>query len=229
MSPGALGAVLFDMDGTLVDTERQSGEALAHVFASRYGVELGTDALDRVLGAAWDDALAALHERHHISERDPAGLKEALLNAKEDALAGQMTVLPGARAALRAAASRWPVAVVTGSWRVEAEQALAEMGVADAVRFILASENVEAGKPSPEGYRAAAARLGVPGGRCMVLEDSMRGVAAALGAGAFTVALRAGSLTPGELKGSGAHAVLDSLEGLSHPEAYEDLYASGKT
>ncbi len=229
MSPGGLGAVLFDMDGTLVDTERQSGEALAHVFATRYGVELGAGALDRVLGAAWDDAIAALHERHRISEPDPAGLKEALLEAKGAALAGRLTVLPGARAALRAAASRWPVAVVTGSWRVEAEQALAELGVADAVQFILASEDVEAGKPSPEGYAAAAKRLGVPGRRCMVLEDSVRGVAAALSAGAFTVGLRAGSLSPAELSKSAAHVVLDSLEGLGHPEAYEDLYASGKT
>ena len=229
MSAGALGAVLFDMDGTLVDTERQSGEALGDVFATRYGVDLGPDALDQVLGAAWDDALAALHAQHRLKERDPEGLKRALLTAKEAALAGRLNVLPGARAALRAAASRWPVAVVTGSWRVEAEYALTEMGVSDSVQFILASEDVEEGKPSPEGYAAAAARLGLPPQRCMVLEDSVRGVAAALGAGAFTVGLRAGSLAPADLEASGAHAVLDSLVGLKRPKAYEELYASGKT
>ncbi len=224
-----LAAVLFDMDGTLVDTERESGQTLTEVFRERYGVELGPAALDEILGAAWADAIEHLHGRHDLVEPDPEGLKAALLQAKERILADNLKILPAAGASIRAAAQAWPVAVITGSWRAEAVYALAEIGVSDAVQFIVGSDDVDNGKPSPEGYLAAAAQLGVAPQACIVLEDSVRGVQSAHAAGAFVVGIRVGSFTPDELAPAGAHIVIDSLESLVDPGSFQAIYGLGKT
>ncbi len=224
-----LAAILFDMDGTLVDTEAESGQALAQVFERRYGVELGATALDEVVGAAWDDAIERLHMRYEIQEADLQGLRSELLQAKEGILADRLKVLPAAAASIEVAASRWPVAVITGSWHAEADYALAELGVTSMVKFIIGSEEVREGKPAPEGYLAAASRLGVPARACLVLEDSVRGVRSAHRAGAFVVGVRVGSFNPDKLQAAGADVVIDSLDELPTPEAFEALYASGKT
>lgn len=219
-------AVLFDMDGTLVDTERESDRALAEVFARRYGVALGPESLEAVLGAAWDDALRTLHGRFGIREADGAGLKAELLAVKARLLDGSPRALPGAVQAVRAAASRWPVAVVTGSWREEAEGTLHALGLRALVGAVVGSEDVVRGKPAPEGYRRAAAALGARPERCLVLEDSVRGVAAGRAAGAVVAAVLAGSLTPAAL--GDAHTHLDSLEGVD-ADGLLRLYSSGKT
>ena len=223
-----LAAILFDMDGTLVDTEAEAGQALVEVFRDRYGVELGDSALEQVVGAAWDDAIKHLHADNGIDDPDAAGLKAALVERKEGIVADQLKVLPAAAASVLAAASRWPVAVITGSWRAEAEFALGEraIDVRDQVQFIIGSEDVENGKPSPEGYLAAASRLGVPAQVCIVLEDSVRGVQAAHAAGAYVVGVRIGSFRPDQLLDAGAHVVIDSLESLTEPAAFEELYRS---
>lgn len=191
-------AVLFDLDGVLVDStayiERQwrdwalekkldPGPFLRYCHGRR--------ALETIrLAAPWLDADAevAQFREHKIEEEVP------------------LAALPGARELLAALpASRW--AVVTSGVR---SFALARLVGADlpAPRVLVSAEDVQEGKPSPDGYLRAAELLGVPPSACLVLEDAPAGIEAARAAGAIVIALSTAH-PPSSL--AGARLVLGSL------------------
>ena len=165
-------AVLFDLDGTLVDTETESGEAVCRVFARRYGIDPGDAAREAVVGASWDELLGRLLSDLGLEEPDRPGLRRELLAAKAALVRGRLPELPGARRTLRAAVEAFPVGVVTGSWRDDAELVLGAFGVLDRVGVVVSSDDVVEGKPSPEGYLLATRALGARPGRCLAFEDS---------------------------------------------------------
>jgi HAD superfamily hydrolase (TIGR01509 family) len=103
-----------------------------------------------------------------------------------------------------------PLAIVTGSSRVEAAQALDALGLRDAFRVVLAAEDVPRSKPAPDGYLAAAAALGVAPPECLVIEDSAHGIAAGRAAGARVVAVSAGNFAGHDQRG--AERVLATLD-----------------
>jgi len=105
-----------------------------------------------------------------------------------------------------------PLAIVTGSSRVEAGQALAALGLGAAFRVVFAAEDVARSKPAPDGYLAAAARLEVEPQRCLVVEDSSAGIAAGRAAGMTVVAVRAGNFAGHDQ--SLAHHTVDTLDDL---------------
>jgi len=133
-----------------------------------------------------------------------------------------MTVMPGAVAAVRRMGARWPLALVTGSSREEAGQALRVLGLEDAFPVLLAAEDYPRGKPAPDGFLAAARALGVAPGRCVVLEDSAAGIAAARAAGMTVIAVRAGNFAGHDQ--SPAHAIVDTLDDVT-PELLEEVAA----
>jgi HAD superfamily hydrolase (TIGR01509 family) len=202
-------AILFDLDGTLVDTERESAEAMARALAG-HGVVVDQSDRDYIIGRSW----VAIHER--LAERYAAlrwsrdELIAATAAAREGVFAELgVTVLPGAREMV-ARFAHLPRALVTGSSRVEAAQALAALGLTGAFDPVIAAEDVARSKPHPDGYLAAARSLGVDPAECLVIEDSTAGIAAGLAAGCTVVAVRAGNF--GGQDQSGAHLVLDTLE-----------------
>src|SRR5690606_38320274 len=100
--------------------------------------------------------------------------------------------LPGARGALGWTRAL-PRALVTGSSRAEAAQVLPRIGPEAAFDVIVASEDALRSKPDPDGYRRAMARLGLPPAACLVVEDSVSGIAAGRAAGCLVLAVRAGN------------------------------------
>jgi len=213
---------LFDLDGTLVDSERQSGEAMARALRAGQGIGIEQADRDFVVGRSW----MAIYDR--LTERYPqlAWSREELIARtammREEVFAEHgVPVLPGARE-LIARTRHQPRAVVTGSSRVEVTQVLPLISEHAVFDVIVASEDVARSKPSPDGYLSAIRQLGVLAHECLVLEDSVAGIAAGRAAGCLVVAVRAGNF--GGWDQSGAHRVIETLEELT-PSLVDELAA----
>jgi HAD superfamily hydrolase (TIGR01509 family) len=206
----AFEAVLFDLDGTLVDSERETAEAMARALARHQGVAITQDDRDFIIGRSWVAIHARLAAAYPAMQWTLAELAAAAADAREDVLAEVgVTVLPGARAITRLGAVR---ALVTGSSRREARQMLDLLGLTDAFPVVVAAEDVARSKPEPDGYLAAARALAVDPARCLVIEDSAAGIAAGRAAGCTVVGVRAGNFHGQDQ--SAAHLVIDTLEHL---------------
>jgi HAD superfamily hydrolase (TIGR01509 family) len=185
-------AFLFDLDGTLVDSERECAESIERVLARR-GRRLKDEERDFVMVHGWPETHARLAA---------AGGVDLSFEALKDAAAAErermgeekgLRVLPGAVAFVRRAAAHGPCAIVSGSTRREIAWCIDRLGLAGVLRGFVGAEDVERGKPAPDGYLAGAARLGVAPPACVAFEDSRFGIAAAKAAGMRVVALAAGN------------------------------------
>ncbi len=209
----AIRGFLFDLDGTLVDSERETSEAMARALWRGHGIALDQYDRDFIIGRSWIAIYASLKARHPELAWSLAETvaQTALLRDEVFAELG-VTVLPGARAALRWTAE-WPRALVTGSSRVEVTQVLPRIGPEATFPVIVAAEDVPRSKPAPDGYRAAIAALGLAHAECLVIEDSPVGIEAGRSAGCIVVACRAGNF--GGWDQSGAHRVIGTLDELT--------------
>lgn len=211
---------LFDLDGTLVDSERESGEAMARALADEHGLVIEQSDKDYVIGRSWVAIYERLAARYPQLSWNRAELIARTAMKRESVFAELgVTVLPGAREVLRWTRGR-PRALVTGSSRVEALQVLPHISEDAVFDAIFAAEDVPSSKPAPDGYRLAMGRLGLRPEQCVVLEDSVSGIAAGRAAGCLVIAVRAGNF--GGWDQSHAHHVIDSLVELS-PSLLDEL------
>jgi len=192
-------AVIFDLDGTLVETEPLHFEAFNEVLRSD-GIEIGFDDYTaRLIGLNDRDCFATVlrENRKDASDQHVAeliGRKTVVYQATID----QREVLyPGAEKFVRDSANRFPLMIVTGTLRAEAEAILRHAGLRDLFLDIIAAEDVERGKPEPDGFIAALGRIGyllrqrdpVLADECLVVEDTQAGIEAAHRAGMKVLAL----------------------------------------
>ncbi|MET7375080.1 HAD family hydrolase [Micromonospora arida] len=200
--------MLFDMDGTLVDSEKLWDVALQEL-AKEYGGELSDDARQAITGTAMAESMRILHDDLGQPERDPA-ISAAWINARIlELFRTGLRWRPGAFELLRAVrAAGIPTALVTSSPRALVEIALDTLG-RDNFDTVVAGDEVVAAKPHPEPYLTAARLLGVPIERCVAIEDSPTGVASALASGAAVLAVPAEVALPSTV---GVHQV-ESLTG----------------
>jgi HAD superfamily hydrolase (TIGR01509 family) len=205
--------ILFDLDGTLLDSERESAEAMAR--ALRRGVGLEVDQIDRdaVIGHSWVDIFEHLRGRYGDFGWTRDQLIAASAEERPQVIAEVgLRFLPGVFEAIERF-RHLPMAIVTGSSRAEARHAIELLGLEDVIRTVLASEDVARSKPAPDGYLAAAGALGLDPRTCLVVEDSESGILAGVAAGCHVFGVAAGNFA-GEDQ-SAAHHRLATLEELT--------------
>jgi HAD superfamily hydrolase (TIGR01509 family) len=224
----ALRAAVFDFDGVLVDSEPLHYRALRDALRPE-GVEISEeDYLQRLL--AYDDREAIrLALEHHGESTDP-GRRRRIEARKVEIFARLIPEIPvfeGARDLVRSLEEEMPLAIASGARHDEVDAILRGVGLRDAFEAIVGAEDAPRTKPDPAPYLAAAQRLaertpGLAPADCVAFEDSMAGIASALGAGMKVVGV-AHSYPAQKLRA--AHRVVDSLVGVNAP-ALRDLFAS---
>ena len=178
-------AVLWDMDGTLVDTEPYWIECEI-ALVDELGTSWSPDDAKTLIGADLIDAATALRDRGGV-RLEPVEIVERLLDGVIARIALDLPWRPGARELLEACRDAGiPCALVTMSWRRFADAVLVTAPAGSFAHSITGDE-VSRGKPHPEPYATAAAALGVEPSDCVAIEDSRTGVASALAAGCATL------------------------------------------
>ncbi|MEU6644951.1 HAD family phosphatase [Saccharomonospora sp. NPDC046836] len=174
-------AVVFDLDGVLVDSEQLWDEVRRSVVAEHGGTWTAeaTRALQGMSTPEWARYLV-----EELSTRlTPEEAADVVVGEMARRYADGPPVLPGAEPAVRAVAQRYPVAIASSSPPVLIDAFLSATDLTGLVGAAVSSEHVGAGKPAPDVYLEAAARLGVPAMACAAVEDSTNGLRAALAAG----------------------------------------------
>lgn len=203
-------AVIFDMDGVLVDSEPIHAAVFDQILADEgfdYPVE---DVLEEGLGRTFPSQMGELIDRFGLDkplEHYAALFEEGILRR----LSEEAVPSPGAARLLDDLNGRgYKLGLASSSASGIVHGTLAVLGFQDLFEVIVSGDMAAASKPAPDIFLLTAERLGVRPGECLVLEDSPRGVEGAKRAGMFVVAVRTGPVPESEL--SGADNVINSLE-----------------
>lgn len=180
-------AVVFDMDGVLVDSE-PVWEQVRRAVVAEHGGRWADDAQQRLMGMNTAEWARYLAEDLRV-DLDPDAVAELVIRRMADRYAADLRLLPGAVAAVRDAARRWPLGLASSSPKVLIDTVLAGAGIRDLFAATLSSDEVATGKPAPDIYLAVTARLGVPPERCVAVEDSSNGLRSAAAAGLRVIAV----------------------------------------
>jgi beta-phosphoglucomutase len=222
----SLRAAVFDFDGVIVDSEPLHFRSLYDTLRAR-GVTITRDEYVGMYLAYHDRESIRIALEHHGRRPEPELLDE--LEARKAArfaeLIPEIPVFPGARELVSSLAEQVPVGIASGARHEEIEAILEGRGLRDLFSTIVGAEDAPRTKPDPAPYLTAAAGLaaaapGLQPTQCVAFEDSMPGIAAALGAGMRVVGV-ANSYPAGKLQA--AHRVVESLVGLA-ADGLRDLF-----
>jgi len=204
----AIEAVIFDCDGTLVDSEPLARAAWERTLGP-YGYAIGDEEYPGLVGLPY----ARVHR--YFAERidglpDAGAFWEDYSAALFALIDGELVAFEDALETVGALRDRGvAVAVASSSPRARLDRTLRRAGLEEAFAVSVAGDEIEHGKPAPDMFLAAADRLGVAPAACAVIEDSAPGVAAGLAAGMRTVAIVRHGEDPARL--ADAHVVLRAL------------------
>jgi len=202
-------AVIFDLDGVLVDSEELSRQSNKETL-KQHGIELTQEEKIKAIGRTDLDIF-----RDMIEARGLGLSPEELTKEKDriylDIIKGKLKPIPGARGILETLKERGiPFAIASSGTYVKVRANLSETGLIGLISTIISADDIEKGKPDPEIFLKAAEKIGIPPEECLVIEDAQAGVIAAKAAGMKCLALKSPGSHGQDL--SQADRVISSLE-----------------
>jgi HAD superfamily hydrolase (TIGR01509 family) len=206
-------AVVFDLDGLLIETEElwdEVREALARERGGRWSESAQRD----MMGMSSPEWSRYMHETVGLAE-SPEEINDLVVARMASRYRSELPLLPGAVEAVERIAARWPLGVASSSNRALIDLVLELSGLAQHFRATVSSEEVARGKPEPDVYLEAARRLGVEPRRAAAIEDSEAGIRSAAAAGMRVVAIPNRSFRPSDEAMVRAGVVLASLDELT--------------
>jgi HAD superfamily hydrolase (TIGR01509 family) len=220
VAPSEIAAVVFDLDGVLLDSEAAWVE-VKREFTEENGGHWKESAQWDMLGMSSTEWSRYMHDELGVPVPP-----EQISSEVADRLARQyrerLPLLPGAVEAVRSLAGHWPLGLASSSNRNVIDLALEAAGIADAFVATVSSEEVERGKPAPDVYLETARRLGVEPAECVAIEDSTNGIRSAHAAEMAVIAVPNRDFPPEPEALALSALVLDSLDQLS-PERVRAL------
>lgn len=210
---GGVEAVVFDLDGVLVDSEPLWEQVRRQVVAE-YGGRWTDDAQSRLMGMSTPEWARYLGDDLGVGlpPDDVAALVIERMGAR---YAERLPLIPGAVEAVRAMAARWPLGLASSSPQALIEAVLDAAALGDAFAVALSTEGVARGKPAPDIYLTVAERLGTNPARCAAVEDSSNGLRSAAAAGMRVIAIPHPRYPPDPDALALAGLVLPGLDGLT--------------
>lgn len=207
MSPQA---IVFDMDGVLTDTEVIWDE-VRRGLASAEGLAWPPEATPAMMGMSTPEWATYLVETVGLAGT-PAEVAERTIAAMAARYSAGLPTLPGAVEAVRRLAGHWTLGLASSSPRLLIDSSLESLGVAGLFTATVSTEEVERGKPAPDGYQRACDLLGVDPRRAVAIEDSSNGLRAAAAAGMAVIAVPRPDFPPDPDALALADVVVDSLD-----------------
>jgi HAD superfamily hydrolase (TIGR01509 family) len=217
---GRIAAVIFDLDGVLLDSE-SAWVRVKKEYTEESGGHWEERAQWDMLGMSSVEWSRYMHDELGVPvepERISAEVADRLVELYRE----KLPLLPGAVQAVRRLSAIWPLGLASSSNRNVIDLVLELAGLADRFEATVSSEEVERGKPAPEVYLEAASRLQVDPKACVGIEDSTNGIHSAHAAGMAVIAVPNRDFPPEPEALDLAAVVLDSLEDLS-PEQVRSL------
>jgi HAD superfamily hydrolase (TIGR01509 family) len=180
-------AVIFDLDGVLIDSEPVWESVRREYVASHHG-RWQPDSQERLMGMSTPEWAAYLAGELGV-ERPPEAVAAEVTELMGERYGERLPLLPGAVAAVRRLAARWPLGLASSSPPRLIGLVLERAGIGDLFGVHVSTEEVGRGKPAPDVYLEVAARLGQPPADCVAVEDSSNGVRSAAAAGMRVIAV----------------------------------------
>jgi HAD superfamily hydrolase (TIGR01509 family) len=180
-------AVIFDLDGVIVDSE-PVWEEVRRRYVAEHGGQWQPDSQRRLMGMSTGEWARYLSDELGVDRR-PDQVAAEVVGEMTRRYAERVPLIDGADRVVRQLAGRWPLGLASSSPPRLIEAALAATGLAEVFAVTLSTEGVPRGKPAPDVYLAVAGRLGVDAERCVAVEDSSNGVRSAAAAGMRVVAV----------------------------------------
>jgi HAD superfamily hydrolase (TIGR01509 family) len=209
----AIAAVIFDLDGVLVDSETVWNDARQEV-AQAHGGQWPSDAQRAMMGMSSTEWSAYMHDALGVTLA-PEEISSNVVARLEEIYRRRLPLIQGAREAVVALAEEWPLALASSANREIIELVLELAGLGACFGATVSSEEVARGKPAPDVYLEAARRLGSEPMRCAAVEDSGNGLFSAAAAGMTVFAVPNPDFPPGEEALAVADDVLDSIAELT--------------
>jgi HAD superfamily hydrolase (TIGR01509 family) len=202
--------ILFDLDGTIIDTEPQALQAILEC-TQEWGVPVPQEEAASVAGRKWEVAFDLLYNKHKM----PLPKEEAsrqIVKRYQTLVRSNLVVIPGVVNAIQDFSKHFTLALVSGSHREDILWALEALNVKHLFAEILGAEDYPNSKPAPDGYLKAMQLLNAKPESSLIFEDSAAGIASAYAAGVKVVALS--STNHFHHDQSTAHAIIKDFSGI---------------